>query len=183
MGAEKNPSKTDGSQKANGPPGSSRTDPLTASEPRRVIGDGDEYGHSWCMPATARLNRRELAALLPSAFLSWSNTARAQAPAPLRKVGILIGLPQTDEEVAKRSTAFREAMAQFGWAEGRNRPLRGAQRRRCCRYSISGQSACAAQTRRDPDPCDACDERSSARGRRNSNCVRERSRSRRQSVR
>jgi putative ABC transport system substrate-binding protein len=72
------------------------------------------------MPATARLNRRELAALLPSAFLSWSNTARSQAPAPLRKVGILIGLPQTDEEVAKRSTAFREAMAQFGWAEGRN---------------------------------------------------------------
>lgn len=72
------------------------------------------------MPAGLRANRRELAVLLTSTLLSWSTIARAQPRAPLRKVGILIGLPQTDEEVAKRSRAFRKALAEFGWTEGRN---------------------------------------------------------------
>jgi putative ABC transport system substrate-binding protein len=72
------------------------------------------------MPVGLRLTRRELAALLTGTLLGGPNTARAQAPAPRRRVGILIGLPPTDEEVAKRSRAFREALAEFGWAEGRN---------------------------------------------------------------
>jgi ABC-type uncharacterized transport system substrate-binding protein len=64
--------------------------------------------------------RRELFALLSGAVAAWPLAARAQQARPVRRVGIMIGLPESDQEAQTRVVAFREALQKLGWAEGQN---------------------------------------------------------------
>ena len=66
------------------------------------------------------MRRREFIALLGSATGLWSLPARAQQPATVRRVGVLINLSENDLEAQRLLTAFREELARLGWVEGRN---------------------------------------------------------------
>src|SRR6476660_4005108 len=46
--------------------------------------------------------------------------ARAQQPAQIRRVGMLIGYAENDPETQARLAAFRQAFERLGWKEGRS---------------------------------------------------------------
>jgi hypothetical protein len=45
---------------------------------------------------------------------------RAQQPARIRRVGMLMNLSESDVEAQRLITAFREGLTQLGWVDGRN---------------------------------------------------------------
>jgi ABC-type uncharacterized transport system substrate-binding protein len=65
--------------------------------------------------------RREFITLLGGAaawpMAAWPIAARAQQ---MRRIGIMIALPEGDPELKKWLTAFRQRLETLGWAEGRN---------------------------------------------------------------
>jgi putative tryptophan/tyrosine transport system substrate-binding protein len=65
------------------------------------------------------VDRRKFIALLGGAALAWPRDARAQQPDRVRRIGVLMGLAESDPEVA-RVAAFREGLRKLGWADGRN---------------------------------------------------------------
>jgi putative ABC transport system substrate-binding protein len=64
--------------------------------------------------------RREFMTLLGGAAVAWPLTARAQQTERLRRIGVLQGLAANDQEWQARLAAFRQALAELGWVEGRN---------------------------------------------------------------
>jgi putative ABC transport system substrate-binding protein len=64
--------------------------------------------------------RKFLATLLGGAAAAWPLAARAQQPAQIRRVGMLIGYAENDPETQARLAAFRQAFEQLGWKEGRS---------------------------------------------------------------
>jgi putative tryptophan/tyrosine transport system substrate-binding protein len=65
------------------------------------------------------MRRREFIAALGSAA-AWPKVARAQQPAPMRRIGILTGIAGDDVETKARVAAFLEELQKLGWTEGRN---------------------------------------------------------------
>jgi putative ABC transport system substrate-binding protein len=65
------------------------------------------------------IRRRELITLLGGAA-AWPLAARAQQGQQMRRVGVLIGETRNDPASQSHLAAFREALAQLGWIEGRN---------------------------------------------------------------
>jgi putative ABC transport system substrate-binding protein len=67
------------------------------------------------------MRRREfIIAALSSATAAWPLTARAQQPTGIRRLGVLLNLSENDVEAQRLVTAFRQGLAQQGWADGRN---------------------------------------------------------------
>jgi putative ABC transport system substrate-binding protein len=64
-----------------------------------------------------RVRRREFITLLGGAA-TWALPARAQQQT--RRIGMLIGYAENDPEIQARLTAFRQALEDNGWKEGRN---------------------------------------------------------------
>ena len=65
------------------------------------------------------MKRREFMALLGGAA-TWPLAARAQQIDRTRRIGIIPPTRENDPETRARLAAFREALAQLGWEEGRN---------------------------------------------------------------
>jgi len=66
------------------------------------------------------MRRREFITLLGGAA-AWPVAARAQQPARMRRIGVLVGqLPSDDPEWRARSTAFVQGLQELGWTDGRN---------------------------------------------------------------
>jgi putative ABC transport system substrate-binding protein len=65
-----------------------------------------------------QLKRREFITLLSSTAAAWPLAARAQQQT--RRIGMLIGYAENDPEIQARLTAFRQALEDNGWKEGRN---------------------------------------------------------------
>ena len=65
------------------------------------------------------MRRREFITLLGGAA-AWPLAARAQQPAQIRRIGMLIGYAENDPETRARLAAFRQALEQLGWKEGRS---------------------------------------------------------------
>src|SRR5262245_4221958 len=65
------------------------------------------------------MRRREFVTLLGGAAAAWPLVARAQQANEARRIGLLIGVVR-DAEGQVRVAAFREALQQLGWMEGRN---------------------------------------------------------------
>jgi putative tryptophan/tyrosine transport system substrate-binding protein len=65
------------------------------------------------------MRRREFITLLGGA-VAWPLTARAQQPAQIRRVGVFLNVSENDPETQRLFTAFRERLAQLGWADGRS---------------------------------------------------------------
>jgi putative ABC transport system substrate-binding protein len=66
------------------------------------------------------LRRREVIALLGGAATAWPLASSAQQDGPMRRVGVLISFPESDQEARARYQAFRGGLADLGWIEGRN---------------------------------------------------------------
>ena len=66
------------------------------------------------------MRRREFITLLGGAAAAWPLTARAQQGEPMRHIGLLTPLAESDPEGQARILALRQALESLGWAEGRN---------------------------------------------------------------
>jgi putative ABC transport system substrate-binding protein len=65
------------------------------------------------------MRRREFIAGLGSAA-AWPMIARAQQPDRMRRIGVLMPFGENDPEPKRRISVFIQALADFGWTEGRN---------------------------------------------------------------
>jgi putative ABC transport system substrate-binding protein len=66
------------------------------------------------------MKRREFITLLGGAAATWPVVARGQQPERMRRIGVLGGVSDDDAEGRARQTAFRQALQNLGWVEGRN---------------------------------------------------------------
>ena len=67
-----------------------------------------------------RVKRREFLTYVGGAAVAWSLAARAQQADRMRRVGMLSTLTADDSEGQARVSAFRQALQQLGWTDGRN---------------------------------------------------------------
>ena len=65
------------------------------------------------------MRRRDFIALAGGAAV-WPLGARAQQPAPMRRVSLLLGIAENDPEARSRVKAFQQGLRDLGWLEGRN---------------------------------------------------------------
>src|SRR5262245_44718963 len=66
------------------------------------------------------LRRRALIMLLGGAAAAWPLGARAQQPARMRRLGILMGFSEDDEVWQSYLSSFKQRLQDLGWTEGRN---------------------------------------------------------------
>jgi putative ABC transport system substrate-binding protein len=65
------------------------------------------------------IRRREFITLLGGAA-AWPLAARAQQAERMRRIGVLMGFAESDPEWNARLAAFRAALQELGWTDGRN---------------------------------------------------------------
>ena len=68
---------------------------------------------------TVPIARRKFVVALAGAA-AWPLAARAQQGDRVRRIGVLIGLDENDPVMKPRVSAFTQALADLGWADGRN---------------------------------------------------------------
>ena len=66
------------------------------------------------------MNRREFITLLGGTSAAWPLAARAQQPARMRLIGVLVGNAESDGIAQSWLTVFRGALTKLGWTEGSN---------------------------------------------------------------
>jgi len=66
------------------------------------------------------MRRREFVALLGTAAAGWPLAALAQQSGPMRRIGALLGGAESDPQIVAGLAAFRQALGELGWIEGRN---------------------------------------------------------------
>jgi putative ABC transport system substrate-binding protein len=66
------------------------------------------------------MNRREFITVLGGAAAVWPLAAHAQQDARVRRIGVLTGRGQNDPLAKSSLSAFTQALADLGWADGRN---------------------------------------------------------------
>ena len=66
------------------------------------------------------MRRREFITLLGGAAAAWPLAAHAQQAEQMRRIGVLMGLAEDDQEMRARLAAFRQGLEKRGWSEGRN---------------------------------------------------------------
>ena len=65
------------------------------------------------------IRRRDFVTLLGGAA-AWPLAALAQPPEQMRRVGVLVGLPENDAEVKSWIAAFEQTLQRLGWSLGHN---------------------------------------------------------------
>jgi putative tryptophan/tyrosine transport system substrate-binding protein len=66
------------------------------------------------------MKRREFTRLLGGATVAWSAGAQAQQTERVRRIGVLAGYAESDQDAQSFFAAFREELRKLGWMEGRN---------------------------------------------------------------
>jgi putative tryptophan/tyrosine transport system substrate-binding protein len=66
------------------------------------------------------MRRREFIGLIGGAAVTWPVAARGQQNGRKRRIGLLMGPPESDADGQARAKAFRDALASLEWVEGRN---------------------------------------------------------------
>jgi ABC-type uncharacterized transport system substrate-binding protein len=66
------------------------------------------------------MRRREFITLLCGAAAAWPLTARAQQPDRMRRIGVLMGFPESDSQAQSFIAAFQNGLQKLGWTDGRN---------------------------------------------------------------
>src|SRR5215472_2726571 len=65
------------------------------------------------------MKRREFITLLGGAA-AWPLTARAQQRERMRRIGVLMGWPESDPEAQSELASFVQELQKLGWSDGRN---------------------------------------------------------------
>ena len=66
------------------------------------------------------MRRREFITLIGGAAAAWPLAARAQQAERMRRIGVLMGWPESDHRAQSWVAALREELRKLGWTEGRN---------------------------------------------------------------
>ena len=66
------------------------------------------------------MRRRDLITVIAGSAAAWSFAASAQQPERMRVIGILLGIAKDDPDYQPWISAFRQALQELGWIEGRN---------------------------------------------------------------
>ena len=66
------------------------------------------------------MRRRDFIKIIAGTATSWPLAARAQQPDRQRRVGVLLPIAKDDPEYQPWISAFRQALQDLGWIEGRN---------------------------------------------------------------
>jgi putative tryptophan/tyrosine transport system substrate-binding protein len=66
------------------------------------------------------MRRRQLITLLSGAAAAWPLAARAQQPAQVRRIGVLMPFAEDHPVGQARNAAFLQGLQQSGWTDGRN---------------------------------------------------------------
>ena len=66
------------------------------------------------------MNRREFILLFGGSAVAWPLATRAQQPARMRRIGVLIPFNENDPRAKTIVSAFTQALAGLGWTDGRN---------------------------------------------------------------
>ena len=66
------------------------------------------------------MRRREFITLVGSAVAAWPFVAHAQRPEPVRRIGVLIGLEESDPEGRRWADALIKSLQALGWKQGEN---------------------------------------------------------------
>jgi len=66
------------------------------------------------------MKRRKFITLLGGAAAAWPLVARAQQGERMRRIGVLVNLSEGDSAGQQFAAAFRQALQELGWADGRN---------------------------------------------------------------
>ena len=65
------------------------------------------------------MRRREFIAAL-GGIAAWPLLARAQQRDRIRRIGVMLGLPENDPEAQVLAAGLREGLKEVGWIEGHN---------------------------------------------------------------
>ena len=68
------------------------------------------------------IRRRDFIAVLVGSVVATAAlfAARAQQPAPMRRIGVLMQMAESDRQGQLRVVAFRQSLEKLGWTDGRN---------------------------------------------------------------
>src|SRR6516164_7322501 len=66
------------------------------------------------------IGRRQFITMLVGGAAAWPLAARAQQPEQMRRVGVLMGWPESDAVAQGQVAVFRAGLQGLGWTEGRN---------------------------------------------------------------
>ena len=66
------------------------------------------------------MKRREVIKLIGGAAASWPLAVQAQQNDEIRRIGVVVNVAPDDPEAQTSIAAFKQAMQQLGWSEGRN---------------------------------------------------------------
>src|SRR3954471_7051001 len=65
------------------------------------------------------MQRREFITILGGSMAAWPHPVLAQQADRMRRIGVLVGSSETDQEFQARVAAFVQELARLGWADGR----------------------------------------------------------------
>jgi putative ABC transport system substrate-binding protein len=66
------------------------------------------------------IRRRDFVILLGGGAATWPLAARAQQPGRMRRIGVLLGLDESDADARSWVTTFRQRLDALGWTDGHN---------------------------------------------------------------
>ena len=66
------------------------------------------------------MKRRDFIKLFGFGAATWPLSARAQQSNRVRRIGVVLNLPENDPDTQRRIEAFQDALKELGWADGRN---------------------------------------------------------------
>jgi putative ABC transport system substrate-binding protein len=66
------------------------------------------------------MRRRDFITGIAGSAAAWPLAAHAQQPEPMRRVGVLMGFPESDSQAQGFIAAFRDGLQKLGWTDGRN---------------------------------------------------------------
>jgi putative ABC transport system substrate-binding protein len=71
-------------------------------------------------PEGSSVKRREFVALVGSTVATWPFAVRAEQPDRVRRIGVLMGWPESDPEAQSQVASFVQELQKLGWTERRN---------------------------------------------------------------
>src|SRR5262249_45906559 len=66
------------------------------------------------------MRRRDFIKVVAGSTITWPLAARAQQSGAIRRVGVLLALPDSDPEWLRRVNSLKRGLEELGWTDGRN---------------------------------------------------------------